>query len=62
MIDFMGGCKCPFHNCPNSSYDSVNSVHDLLHGDSNVDERMRQASMNSGICVSCIQKYREHPH
>jgi hypothetical protein len=57
----MGKCKCPFHNCSNSSYDPVNLVYDTLHGDP-VSEHVRQESINSGICVSCIQKHSEHPH
>jgi hypothetical protein len=57
----MGKCKCPFHNCPNYSYDPVNLVYDTLHGDP-VSEHVRQESINSGICVSCIQKHNEDPH
>ena len=64
IIALMGDCRCPFHNCPNSSYDPVHFGHDELHGDPNVigTTRVREDSVKFGICVSCIQKCSEHPH
>jgi len=58
----MGDCKCPFHNCPNAPCTPTTLQYEMLYGDSGLTEQECQSSMDSGICASCIRKYREHPH